>query len=64
MKETYKVKLPKHIAIGDPHYFERFTGSELERLTVDYNTPNHFTDARVTIESKGREDSNSLRQVV
>ena len=47
MKETYKVKLPKHIVIGDPNYFKEFTGSELERLTVDYDVSKNFTDARV-----------------
>jgi len=60
MKETYKVKLPKHITIGDPNYFEEFTDSELERLTVDYDTPKHFTDARVTLESNPCEDYPNL----
>ena len=35
MKELYKVKVPKHLKIGDPWYFKREEGSELERLTVD-----------------------------
>ena len=60
MKETYKVKLPKHITIGDPNYFEEFTGSELERLTVDYDTPKHFTDARVTLEAKPYDEFPSI----
>lgn len=60
MKETYKVKLPKHIVIGDPNYFKEFTGSELERLTVDYDVSKNFTDARVTIESSPCEDMPEL----
>ena len=56
MKETYKVKLPKRIVIGDPNYFKEFTGSELERLTVDYDVSKNFTDARVTIESNPCEE--------
>ncbi len=35
-KEIYKVKCPQHIVFGDPMYFERFRGNELNRLTVDY----------------------------
>lgn len=50
MKETYKVKAPKHITIGDPWYFGKFTGAELERLTVDKDIPAHLTDARVVLE--------------
>ena len=60
MKETYKVKLPKHIVIGDPSYFRDFSGSELERLTVDYDGPKNFTDARVTIESSPCEEMPEL----
>lgn len=60
MKETYKVKLPKHIKIGDPSYFENFTDNELERLTVDFDTPKHFNDARVTIESEPSEEFPNL----
>lgn len=50
MKETYKVQVPKHIKIGDPWYFERHRGAELERLTVDEDIPAHFDQARVTLE--------------
>ena len=47
MKETFKIKPPKRIAIGDPWYYEMFEGKELERLTVDFLRLNHFTTARV-----------------
>ena len=50
MKELYKVKVPKHLKIGDPWYFKREEGSELERLTVDEDIPAHFDQARVTLE--------------
>ena len=50
MKETYKVKPPKHITIGDPWYFDKFTGDELKRLTVDEDIPPHLTEARVVLE--------------
>ena len=50
MKELYKVKVPKHLKIGDPWYFKREEGAELERLTVDEDIPAHFDQARVTLE--------------
>ena len=50
MTEIYKVKVPKHLKIGDPLYFEREEGAELERLTVDEDIPEHFDQARVTLE--------------
>lgn len=34
MKEIYSVKLPKHIVFGDPWYFERYSGEELNRLLL------------------------------
>ncbi len=39
MKEIYSVKLPKHIVFGDPWYFERYSGEELNRLIVDVYPP-------------------------
>lgn len=56
MKETFKIKPPKRIAIGDPWYYEMFEGKELERLTVDFLRLNHFTAARVVIEESPIED--------
>ena len=50
MKEIYKVKVPKHLKIGDPWYFKREEGAELERLTVDEDIPAYFDQARVTLE--------------
>lgn len=34
--EIYRVKCPRHIAVGDPLYFEQFKGEELKIHTVDY----------------------------
>ena len=42
--------MPKHLKIGDPWYFKREEGAELERLTVDEDIPAHFDQARVTLE--------------
>ena len=36
MEKVTKVKCPKHIILGDPLYFEEYTGRELKRLVVDY----------------------------
>ena len=47
MKETYKVKVPKHIKVGDPWYFEKYAGEKIKRLTVDEDIPSHLTEARV-----------------
>lgn len=51
MKETYKVKVPKHIKVGDPWYFKQYSGDKLERLTVDKDIPSQLTEARVTLEA-------------
>ena len=50
MKETYYVKLPKHIVFGDPWYFEEYSGEKLDSLVVDMNPPSHF-QARVVLEA-------------
>ena len=42
-KEIYKVKCPQHIVFGDPMYFERFRGNELNRLTVTIGHQNTLT---------------------
>lgn len=60
MKETYKVKVPKHIKVGDPWYFKQYSGSELERLTVDNDIPSHLSEARVTLEAEPCEDMPEL----
>ena len=49
MKEIYSVKLPKHIVFGDPWYFERYSGEELNRLIVDVY-PHSQYQARVVVE--------------
>lgn len=49
MKETYSVKLPKHIVFGDPWYFEEYNGEKLDSLVVDMNPPSRF-QARVVLE--------------
>lgn len=56
MKETFKIKPPKRIAIGDPWYYERYQGKELDRLTVNFLRPNDFTAARVVLEESPIED--------
>lgn len=48
MREIYTVQRPNRIVLGDPMYFERFTGAELKRLTVDFRPPANFS-ARVML---------------
>lgn len=60
MKETYKVKVPKHIKVGDPWYFEKYNGDKLKRLTVDEDIPSHLTEARVTLEAEPCEEMPQL----
>lgn len=56
MKETYKVKTPKYISVGDPSYFENLNGDELNRLTLAMPIPPHCDAARVIIEEKPCEE--------
>ena len=56
MKETYRIKPPKHIGIGDPWYYEMYQGNELRNLTVDFLVPKHLTSARVMIEETPFDD--------
>lgn len=49
MKETYTVKLPKHIVFGDPWYFEMYSGEKLNSLIVDMSPPSRF-EAKVVLE--------------
>lgn len=51
MKETYKVKAPKSIIIGDPWYFEQYSGDELDRLTVMESVPPWLRKATRTCET-------------
>ena len=51
-KEIYKVKCPQHIVFGDPMYFERFRGNELNRLTVDYRPSKYFDAARLVLKEE------------
>lgn len=41
-EELYKVKCPRHIVMGDPLYFEEYTGKRLQELIVDYKPPQFF----------------------
>lgn len=61
MKETYKVKAPKSIIIGDPWYFEQYSGDELDRLTVMESVPPWLNEARVTLEEKTCEEFPDLK---
>ena len=56
MKETYKVKVPNHIKVGDPWYFKQYSGDKLERLTVDKDIPSHLSEARVILEAEPCDD--------
>ena len=56
MKETYRIKPPKHIGIGDPWYYEMYQGNELKNLTIDFLVPRHLSSARVIIEESPLED--------
>lgn len=51
-KETYQIKSPQHIMFGDPLYFERFTGDDLQRFTVDYKTAKSFNAARLVLQEQ------------
>jgi hypothetical protein len=51
MKETYKVTCPKHIKWGDPIYFERYQGDELEKLVLDIYPPEGFV-ARLVLQEE------------
>lgn len=50
--ETYKVKLPQQIQIGDPWYYEQFQGKKLDSLVVDINPPKDF-ETRVVLSDDG-----------
>lgn len=56
MRETYRIKPPKHISIGDPWYYEKYQGEELRKLTVDFLVPKHLSSARVMIEETPIDD--------
>lgn len=60
MKETYKVKPPEYVSMGDPWYFEQYTGDELERLTLQQAIHPFYNAARVTIEENPCEDMPEL----
>ena len=60
MKETYKVKPPEYVSMGDPWYFEKYTGDELERLTLQQAIHPFYNAARVTIEENPCEDMPEL----
>lgn len=54
-KETYKIPCPKHIAFGDPLYFEELKGKKLQSLVVDYKPPQNFEARLVLLEEKSEE---------
>lgn len=47
-QEEFRVDCPRRIVVGDPSYFEEFTGERLKRLTASY-TPPHFYETRVLL---------------
>ena len=59
MKELYKVKPPKRVILGDPKYFEQFSGAKLHRRIVDFKVPKAFA-ARVVLQKEKHEDAGTL----
>ena len=47
-QEEFRVDCPRKIVVGDPSYFEEFSGERLKRLTASY-TPPGFFEARVVL---------------
>lgn len=47
-QEEFRVDCPRKIVVGDPSYFEEFSGERLKRLTANY-TPPRFFEARVLL---------------
>lgn len=47
-QEGFKVDCPRRIVVGDPSYFEEFSGERLKRLTA-YYAPPRFFEARVLL---------------
>ena len=67
MKETYSVKPPESIIIGDPWYFETCEGAKLEKLIVNKSILPFYTAARVVLEEspcEGIADTNSLDMTI
>ena len=59
MKEIYKVKPPKRVILGDPKYFEQFSGARLCKRIVDFKVPKAFA-ARVVLQKEKREGAGTL----
>lgn len=47
-QEEFKVDCPRKIVVGDPLYFEEYSGERLRRLTAYYAPPRYF-EARVIL---------------
>lgn len=47
-QEEFRVDCPRKIVVGDPAYFEEFSGERLKRLTANYAPPRFF-EARVLL---------------
>lgn len=47
-QEEFRVDCPRRIVVGDPSYFEEFSGERLKRLTANYAPPRFF-EARVLL---------------
>ena len=60
MKEIYKVKPPKRVILGDPKYFEQFSGAKLRKRIVDFKVPKAFA-ARVVLQKEKHEDTGTLQ---
>ncbi len=47
-QEEFRVDCPRKIVVGDPLYFEEYSGERLRRLTAYYAPPRYF-EARVIL---------------
>ncbi len=55
IKETYRVRTPKNIIIGDPWYFEKYEGEKLDKLIANINPRQGFL-TMIVLEEKPLED--------
>ena len=62
-QEGFKVDCPRRIVVGDPSYFEEFSGERLKRLTANYAPPRFF-EARVILTEGELQNFREKRYVV
>ncbi len=64
MKETYKVKTPRRIVLGDPKYFEQFNGAKLRKRIVDFKPPKQFAAKIVLFEEEQEDLSDTMTRTM